>query len=181
MAHYSEPHLGWVHNWICKGSTWETHNLKHDKWRRLPHFKHGRKLCPWKSPWTWSFGNLHGQLDHYHLCWPWNFRCSYQDHWSQGCIPALVLATAAPAAIYIRKLYNTKNENYCWSHGYQVGLAHTRSSIFEPLITLPPIGWLHIPMIGWSKSAYTWNVLSTCTIALGTIVGACTCYVFSFN
>jgi hypothetical protein len=25
---------------------------------------------------------------------------------------------------YVRKSYNTKNDNYCWSHGYQVGLAH---------------------------------------------------------
>jgi hypothetical protein len=25
----------------------------------------------------------------------------------------------------VRKSYKTKNDNYCWSHGYQAGLAHT--------------------------------------------------------
>jgi hypothetical protein len=37
-------------------------------------------------------------------------------------------ATAAPADAYIRKSYKTKNDNYCWSHGYQVGLAHTSAN-----------------------------------------------------
>jgi hypothetical protein len=26
------------------------------------------------------------------------------------------------------KSYKTKNDNYCWSHGYQVGLAHTSAN-----------------------------------------------------
>jgi hypothetical protein len=26
---------------------------------------------------------------------------------------------------YVKKSYKTKNDNYCWSHGYQVGLNHT--------------------------------------------------------
>jgi hypothetical protein len=26
---------------------------------------------------------------------------------------------------YVRKSYKTKNDNYCWSHGYQVGFIHT--------------------------------------------------------
>jgi hypothetical protein len=30
-----------------------------------------------------------------------------------------------PGATYVRKSYKTKNDNFCWSHGYQVGLAHT--------------------------------------------------------
>jgi hypothetical protein len=29
---------------------------------------------------------------------------------------------------YVRKSYKTKNDNYCWSHGYQVGLDHTRAN-----------------------------------------------------
>jgi hypothetical protein len=29
---------------------------------------------------------------------------------------------------YVRKSYETKNDNYCWSHGYQVGLAHTSAN-----------------------------------------------------
>jgi hypothetical protein len=32
---------------------------------------------------------------------------------------------ATPVAAYVRKSYKTKNDNYCWSHGYQVGQAHT--------------------------------------------------------
>jgi hypothetical protein len=40
-------------------------------------------------------------------------------------------ASAAPivptttGATYVRKSYKTKNDNYCWSHEYHVGLAHT--------------------------------------------------------
>jgi hypothetical protein len=29
---------------------------------------------------------------------------------------------------YVRKSYKTKNDNYCWLHGYQVGLAHTSAN-----------------------------------------------------
>jgi hypothetical protein len=29
---------------------------------------------------------------------------------------------------YVRKSYKIKNDNYCWSHGYQVGLAHTSAN-----------------------------------------------------
>jgi hypothetical protein len=29
-----------------------------------------------------------------------------------------------PTNTYMRKYYKTNNENYCWSHGYQVGLNH---------------------------------------------------------
>jgi hypothetical protein len=29
---------------------------------------------------------------------------------------------------YVRKSYKTKNYNYCWSHGYQVGLDHTSAN-----------------------------------------------------
>jgi hypothetical protein len=35
------------------------------------------------------------------------------------------IVTDVPGAVYVRKSYKTKNDNYCWSHGYQVGLAHT--------------------------------------------------------
>jgi hypothetical protein len=34
------------------------------------------------------------------------------------------IVTAAPGAAYVWKSYKTKNDNYFWSHGYQVGLAH---------------------------------------------------------
>jgi hypothetical protein len=29
---------------------------------------------------------------------------------------------------YVRKSYKTKNDNYCWSHGYQVVLDHTSAN-----------------------------------------------------
>jgi hypothetical protein len=29
---------------------------------------------------------------------------------------------------YVRKSYRTNNDNYCWSHGYQVGLNHTSAN-----------------------------------------------------
>jgi hypothetical protein len=35
------------------------------------------------------------------------------------------IETAVPGAAYARTSYKTKNDNYCWSHGYQVVLAHT--------------------------------------------------------
>jgi hypothetical protein len=38
------------------------------------------------------------------------------------------IVTAAPGGAYISKSYKTKNDNYCWSHGYQVGLAHTSAN-----------------------------------------------------
>jgi hypothetical protein len=36
--------------------------------------------------------------------------------------PAAAAGTPTP---YVRKYYKTNNDNYCWSHGYQVGLNHT--------------------------------------------------------
>jgi hypothetical protein len=38
---------------------------------------------------------------------------------------------AAPTSTsdtYVRKPYKTNNDNYCWSHGYQVGLNHTSAN-----------------------------------------------------
>jgi hypothetical protein len=37
-------------------------------------------------------------------------------------------AAPGPTNTYVRKSYKTNNENYCWSHGYQVGLNHTRDN-----------------------------------------------------
>jgi hypothetical protein len=34
-------------------------------------------------------------------------------------------AEAGTPTTYVRKSYKTKNDNYFWSHGYQVGLNHT--------------------------------------------------------
>jgi hypothetical protein len=39
-----------------------------------------------------------------------------------------LIVTAAPAGAYVRKSYKTKNDNYCWSHGYQVGMNHTSAN-----------------------------------------------------
>jgi hypothetical protein len=36
-------------------------------------------------------------------------------------------ATSTPTT-YVRKSYRTNNYNYCWSHGYQVGLNHTSAN-----------------------------------------------------
>jgi hypothetical protein len=36
-------------------------------------------------------------------------------------------ATSTPTN-YVRKSYRTNNDNYCWSHGYQVGLDHTSAN-----------------------------------------------------
>jgi hypothetical protein len=33
-----------------------------------------------------------------------------------------------PTNTYVRKSYKTNNKNYCWSHGYQVGLNHTSAN-----------------------------------------------------
>jgi hypothetical protein len=41
---------------------------------------------------------------------------------------ATPIASAGPSNTYVRKSYKTKNDNYCWSHGYQVGLNHTSSN-----------------------------------------------------
>jgi hypothetical protein len=38
------------------------------------------------------------------------------------------IASAGPTNAYVRKLYKTKNENYSWPHGYQVGLDHTSAN-----------------------------------------------------
>jgi hypothetical protein len=38
---------------------------------------------------------------------------------------ARTAAAPGPTNTYVRKSYKTNNENYCWSHGYQVGLNHT--------------------------------------------------------
>jgi hypothetical protein len=45
---------------------------------------------------------------------------------AQGNAPPT--AAAGPTNAYVRKSYKTKNDNYCWSHGYQVGLNHTSSN-----------------------------------------------------
>jgi hypothetical protein len=34
-------------------------------------------------------------------------------------------AAAGTPTTYVRKSYKTNNDNYCWLHGYQVGLNHT--------------------------------------------------------
>jgi hypothetical protein len=34
-------------------------------------------------------------------------------------------AAPGPTNTYVKKSYKTNNGNYCWSHGYQVGLNHT--------------------------------------------------------
>jgi hypothetical protein len=35
------------------------------------------------------------------------------------------VATGGTPTAYLRKSYKNNNDNYCWSHGYQVGLNHT--------------------------------------------------------
>jgi hypothetical protein len=37
-------------------------------------------------------------------------------------------AAPGPTNTYVIKYYKTNNANYCWSHGYQVGLNHTSSN-----------------------------------------------------
>jgi hypothetical protein len=39
-----------------------------------------------------------------------------------GHVSATSIVPTAPSTSYVRKSYKTKNDNYCWSHGYQVGL-----------------------------------------------------------
>jgi hypothetical protein len=41
---------------------------------------------------------------------------------------ATPIASAGLTNAYVRKSYKTKNENYCWSHGYQVGLNNTSAN-----------------------------------------------------
>jgi hypothetical protein len=41
---------------------------------------------------------------------------------------ATPIASSGPTNDYVGKSYKTKNENYCWSHGYQVGLNHTSAN-----------------------------------------------------
>jgi hypothetical protein len=38
-------------------------------------------------------------------------------------------AAAGTTTTYVRKSYKTNNDNYCWSHGYQVGLNHTSANL----------------------------------------------------
>jgi hypothetical protein len=42
-----------------------------------------------------------------------------------GHANAATTVPTTPGATYVRKSYKNKNDNYCWLHGYQVGLAHT--------------------------------------------------------
>jgi hypothetical protein len=37
-------------------------------------------------------------------------------------------ASTSTPTTYVRKSYRTNNDNYCWSHGYQVGLNHTSAN-----------------------------------------------------
>jgi hypothetical protein len=45
---------------------------------------------------------------------------------AQGIVTPI--AAAGPTNAYVRKSYKTKNDNYCWSHGYQVGLNHASAN-----------------------------------------------------
>jgi hypothetical protein len=45
-----------------------------------------------------------------------------------GHASAVPIVPTTPSASFVRKSYKTKNDNYCWSHGYQVGLAHISAS-----------------------------------------------------
>jgi hypothetical protein len=45
-----------------------------------------------------------------------------------GHVSAVPIAPTKSSASYLRKSYKTKNYNSCWSHGYQVGLAHTSAN-----------------------------------------------------
>jgi hypothetical protein len=45
-----------------------------------------------------------------------------------GHAPTVVAITYGPTDAYVIKSYKTKNDNYCWSHDYQVGLAHTSAN-----------------------------------------------------
>jgi hypothetical protein len=41
---------------------------------------------------------------------------------------ATPISSAGPTNAYVRKSYKTKNDNYCWSHVYQLGLNHTSAN-----------------------------------------------------
>jgi hypothetical protein len=41
---------------------------------------------------------------------------------------ATPIVSTGQSNAYMRKSYKTKNDNYCCSHGYQVGLAHTSAN-----------------------------------------------------
>jgi hypothetical protein len=45
---------------------------------------------------------------------------------AQGNAPPA--AAVGPTNAYVIKSYKAKNDNYCWSHGYQVGLNHTSAN-----------------------------------------------------
>jgi hypothetical protein len=47
---------------------------------------------------------------------------------AQGISTPITAAVTGPTNAYVRKSYKTKNDNYFWSHGYQVGLNHTSSN-----------------------------------------------------
>jgi hypothetical protein len=44
------------------------------------------------------------------------------------CVTTAPIVPNTPGATYVRKSYKAKNDNYCWSHGYQVGFAHTSTN-----------------------------------------------------
>jgi hypothetical protein len=50
--------------------------------------------------------------------------------------PTAPIITTAPGGAYIIKSYKNNNDNYCWSHVYQVGLDHTVE--FSPSKTAIP-------------------------------------------
>jgi hypothetical protein len=63
----------------------------------------------------------------------------YKDIWAKSQEAELKLLLGAKGNVtpivypgqsnsYMRKYYKTKNGNYCWSHGYQLGLAHTSAN-----------------------------------------------------
>jgi hypothetical protein len=45
-----------------------------------------------------------------------------------GHTSATPIVPTTPSASYVRKYYKTKNDNYCWLYGYQLGLAHTSAN-----------------------------------------------------
>jgi hypothetical protein len=45
-----------------------------------------------------------------------------------GHTSAAPIVPTTPGSADVRKSYKTKNDNYSWSHGYQVGLAHTSAN-----------------------------------------------------
>jgi hypothetical protein len=45
-----------------------------------------------------------------------------------GRVTTASIVTVVSGLAYVRKSYKTKNDIYCWSHRYQVGLYHTSSN-----------------------------------------------------